>query len=227
MPLKIAKMDSPDHQILIPRVVAKAYQRLNIPVEFIELPGKRALEESSTGVIDGELARVFEIGIAYPTLIRIPTPIYWFEPTVFSKKIRFKVKGWNSLKSYEIGTMRGMRFAEIGLSGFKNVQIVENYTSLFQMLNADRVDIVVAADLNGLYELKKLGFDTISPLSPPLERILAYHYLHEKHRNIVQKLDQVFQEMQEKGEIEQIRKDFLSEIIENKIELNTHKHWDP
>lgn len=36
---KIAKMDSPDH-ILIMHTIKRAYQQLNIDVRFIEFPGR-------------------------------------------------------------------------------------------------------------------------------------------------------------------------------------------
>ena len=208
---KIAKMDSPDH-ILIMRIMAKAYGELQIPVEFLEFPGKRALLQSSTGAVDAELSRVYEVGSAYPSLLRVPTPIFWFEPTAFSKKVKFDLSGWESLKGYRIGIMRGMLYAEDGVRGFPRVELVGDPDRLFKFLDADRVDIVVFSDINGQYLIQTQKLTKIFPLIPGLGRINAYHYLHEKHRDLLSKLDQVLQKMKRSGELEAMREQFVQEM---------------
>jgi hypothetical protein len=79
-------VDTPD-QAIGAVIVKAAYEKLGIPVKFAILPGKRALAESSEGRADGEVHRIFEIGDVYPTLLRVPTPINYIEPSVFSKKL--------------------------------------------------------------------------------------------------------------------------------------------
>ncbi len=210
-PLRIAKMDSPDHLLLM-RIVSKAYQKLQVPIEFVEYPGRRALLESSAGVVDAELSRVYELGLEYPSLIRVPTSIFWFDASVFSKNQAIKVNGWNSLRGLSIGIMRGMLYAESGLKGFSNVHVLGGSLNLFKFLDAGRVDIVVFSNLNGLYLINKHKFQNIHLLSPGLERIQTYHYVHEKHRALVPKLDAVFQDMKNSGELEEMRKAFVEEI---------------
>ncbi len=71
--------DTPD-QMVGAEIIKVAYSRIGISVETFELPGSRALKESSEGRADGEIHRIFEVGEAYPTLIRVPTPINYIEP---------------------------------------------------------------------------------------------------------------------------------------------------
>ncbi len=177
------------------------------------MPGRRALRESSEGRIDGEVHRIFSIGKDYPTLIRVPTPINYIEPTVFSKNERFAVTGCPDLKDYRIGIVRGVRHAEACTQDMKYVQIVGHSNLLMQILDKGRVDIVITARINGLLQLKELKFDSLYPLSPPLSRRLVYHYLHKKHKALVPKIDKVFKEMQESGELERLREKFLEKLL--------------
>ena len=207
----IATMNSPDH-ILIKRIVKKAYQKLDVEVRFVELPGKRALMESSSGRLDGELSRVLQVGVDYPSLKRVPTSMFWFDATAFSKNIDSRIDSWDSLKGFRIGIMRGMVFSENGVKGFPNVTIVDKPRYLFNLLKEGRVDLVIFSSLNGIYMLKKMKFDQKEIRSTALERINAYHYVHKKHEALVSKLDRVFQDMIKSGEIEAMRQSFVHEI---------------
>jgi len=209
--LKIAKMDVPDH-VLISRMVAKAYQNLQIPIEFVERPGKRALIESSTGKLDAELSRIFEIGEQYPSLVRVPTSVYSFEPTVYSHKRKFKVSNWTDLKKYRIGVLLGMYFTEESFKGFARVTMVDDLQRLYRLLDNGRVDLVVDSEINGRYWLKKQGLKNVKTLAPRMPVIQAYHYLHEKNKDLVPKLDREFLAMKASGEIEAMKQQFLSEI---------------
>jgi ABC-type amino acid transport substrate-binding protein len=209
--LKIAKMASPDHELIM-RVVGKAYERLGVPVTFVEMPGKRALVESAKGSVDGELSRIHQVGEDHPSLVRVPTPVFYFEATAFTRELHFRVDGWQSLKGYRIGIERGMVYAENGTRGFPRVLSVDSPDSLFRLLELGRVDLVVYSDLNGIYMIHKQGLTSIRALSPGIERIEAYHYLHEKHASLVPKLDEIFKSMHANGEVEAMRKAFLEEI---------------
>lgn len=207
---KIGRMDSPDHTLIM-RSAFEAYKRLNMSVEFVEFPGKRALEASNSGWVDAELSRIFEVGDKYPNLRRVPTPIFWFEATAFSKRRDIKVQGWESLKGLRVGIMRGMLFSEKRVQGFPRVTVVNGPKSLFRMLEYDRVDVVIFSDLNGRFVLKDLGLKDVKAISPGIETIFAYHYVHKKHEHLVPRLDAVFREMRDSGQFEKFRQEFLEQ----------------
>lgn len=209
--MKIAVMDIPDH-ILIRRIIEKAYKELDIKVEFVELPGKRALAESSSGHLDGELSRIYDVGLEYPSLVRVPTPMYWFTPVAYSHLDKLDLKGSDSLKKYRIGIMIGMYYTEQAANEFGKVTLIDDLQRLYQLLNRGRIDIVLDSDINGRYYMKKNGYKNVHPITPKLSRINAYHYVHEKHKTLVPKLDKVFTAMKKSGELEKMRQDFLAEI---------------
>ena len=207
-------VDTPD-QAIGAVIVKAAYKKLGIPVKFEILPGKRALMESSEGRADGDVHRIFEIGDEYPTLLRVPTPINYIEPSVFSKNHEFKVTDCPALQSYQIGIVRGVKHSQLCTQGMENVFVGDELTGVMRMLNAERVDLLMTARINGLLMAKKLKLDAIKPLSPPLSRFWVYHYLHERHKELVPTIDNVFKAMQKSGELEALRAQAVQKLLQN------------
>jgi len=216
-PLRFVGIINTPDQVVGAEILKLAYERLGIPIIIVEMPGKRALIESSEGRIDGEVHRIFRVGKDYPTLIRVPTPINYIEPTAFSKRRDFSVSGCADLKEHRIGIVRGVKHAEDCTEGMENIHIVNNSRLLMQILHRDRVDIVITARINGLLQIKELNLDSIYAMSPPLSREPVYHYLHEKHEALVPKIDRVFKEMEENGTLGRLRERLIGELLEQSM----------
>jgi ABC-type amino acid transport substrate-binding protein len=213
-PLRFTQIvDTPD-QAIGAVIVKAAYEKLDIPVEFVILPGKRALAESSEGRADGEVHRVVEIGEEYPTLLRVPTPINYIESSVFSKEHEFEVTKCAALQGYPIGIVRGVKHSQLCTQGMENVFAGDDLTGVMRMLNAGRIELLITARINGLLMIKKLGLDAIQALSPPLSRFWVYHYLHERHRKLVPTIDAIFKTMQENGELEALREQAVQQLLQ-------------
>lgn len=210
---RIAKMESPDHRLIM-RVVREAYDRLQIPIEFLEFPGKRSLFEANAGYVDADLSRIKDVEKEFTSLRRVPTSIFWFEATAFSKNKDLRINGWESLRDLRVGIMRGMVYAEKGVKGLPRVTVVDKPSHLFKMLDSDRIDVAIFSDINGLALIKELKLSSIHALRPPLERIEAFHYVHKKHEDLVPKLDAIFQEMKTSGQLDRMRQDFIRESID-------------
>ena len=206
-------VDTPD-QAIGAVIVKAAYEKLGIPVKFAILPGKRALAESSEGRLDGEVHRIFEVGDEYPTLLRVPTPINYIEPSVFSKKHGFEVTDCAALQDYQIGIVRGVKHAQLCTHGMQNVFVGDDLTGVMRMLDAGRIDLLITARINGLLLAKELRLDAIKPLSPPLSRFWVYHYLHERHKELAPTIDAVFKAMQESGELETLREQAVQQLLQ-------------
>ena len=207
-------VDTPD-QVIGAIIVKAAYEKLRIPVNFAILPGKRALAESSEGRADGEVHRIFEIGGEYPTLLRVPTPINYIEPSVFSKKHEFEVTDCAALQGYQMGIVRGVKHSQLCTQGMENVFVGDHLAGVMRMLNAGRVELLITARINGLLMAKELKLDAIKSLSPPLRRFWVYHYLHERHEELVPTIDTVFKAMRESGELEALRAQAVQKLLQN------------
>lgn len=196
-------------------VLKRAYKKLGYDVEFIPLPGERALQRSNSGQVDGELFRIGNLQKRYPNLLQVPTSINVLEGIAFSRDKTLALNGWKSLSPYRIGIQGGIKFAERGTQKMKPV-VVDTNAQLFKMLNAGRIDIAVAARVNGLVTMNKLGLQNVHVLQPALQEYPLYHYLHSKHAPLVPRLDAVLSEMHASGEIARFRQDSLADLVKKK-----------
>ncbi len=204
--------DTPD-QMVGAEILKVIYSKIGIPIQMLDMPGKRALKESSEGRSDGEVHRIFQVGEDYPSLIRVPTSINYIEPAVFSKNHDFKVTDCAALAMYQIGIVRGVKHAELCTRGMDKVQVIDYSIKMMELLQADRIDVAITAKINGLVLIKDMGMKSIQALSPPLSRMLVYHYVHKKHEGLVEKLDRVIIEMQRSGELELLRKEAIKGLL--------------
>ncbi len=185
------------------QILAEAYQHIGMKIEVEYLPGERALRMSNSGNTDGELQRILHINKKYPNLVMVPVSIGAFGGYVFTKNTEFQVNGWESLKPYKIGIVRGVKFTEKGTKGMKVFQ-ASNVVKLFNLLNKGRIDILVTAHFSGLNAIKKTGVKGVKILSPPVEEYALYHYLHKKNADLIPKLIPILKKMEKEGRIKEI-----------------------
>ena len=62
--------------------------------------------------------------------------------------------------------------------------------------------------------LKKTELKRIKYLTPPVEVYKLYHYLHERHKDLVPTVNAVFKAMQERGELEALREKAAQQLLQ-------------
>ncbi len=212
--IRLARIaDIPD-QFVGGELLRAVYARLNISLEFADVPGKRALALSSSGELDGEVHRIADLAQTYPTLLQISPAINYIEPSVFTTTLRFDVRGWDSIKEYSIAIVRGVGSSEAGTRGMSRVTAATSLESMIQMLDAGRFDLMVTDLFSGRAAVAKLKLQSrIAPLSPPLQRVYIYHYLHERHRDLAKRVGAVIQEMDASGELARLREQLVKQVL--------------
>jgi polar amino acid transport system substrate-binding protein len=194
-------------------VMTDIYQKLGYHVKFRHCPLKRALMAANAGIYDAEVARVKGLEAKFPNLIRIPVAIYQIEGVAFTKNKDFPIDGWESLRPYKIGVLRGVQFAEKGTENL-NREISNSLISMFKKLDAERVDVVVEAKLNGIITIKQLKLhDSILILNPPLETIELFHYVHKKNEHLVPKLTEILRQMKQNGSLDELIRKSEQKVI--------------
>jgi len=212
--IRLARIAEIPDQYVGGEILRVIYGRLNIAVEFEDVPGKRALVLSSTGELDGEVQRIANLARDYPTLVQISPPINYIEPSVFTTTLRFDVRGWSSIKDYRIGIVRGVGSSEAGTRGMTSVTPAASLDNLIRMLDADRFDLLVTDLFSGRVAVRKLDLQSrIHTLSPPLEKIYTYHYLHQRHRELASKVQRVIQDMEASGELARLRETLVKQVL--------------
>lgn len=213
--LRLSKIDDDGPlEIISEQVIREAYQRIGIQIEVYDLPAKRALYMSNSGETDGELIRVAGIDEKFFNLKQIPIAITYLEIAAFSKKLDFKIEGWDSISPYQIGISRGIFIIEKRTKGM-DVELARASSELMKKLAAGRTEIVVTALVDGLKEIRKHSLKGIRILKPSLEKVPLYHYLHEKHAKLIPIITKSLREMEKEGRIAIIQKKVMDELIDN------------
>ena len=133
---------------------------------------------------------------------------------VFTTALRFDVQGWNSIREYSIGIVRGVGSSEAGTRGMDRVTAAASLENMIRMLDAGRFDLMVTDLFSGRVAVRKLDLQSrISSLGAPLEKIYIYHYLHERHRDLAGKVGSVIQGMEASGELARLRERLVKQIL--------------
>lgn len=192
-------------------VMQEAYRRIGIPIELREYSAAEALSMSNGGNVDAELQRIDGISNQFKNLVQVPIPINIIQGAVFSKKYRFPIMGWHSLRPYKIGIVRGILFAEQQTAGMDRL-VFDSYGALIEALQNDVVDVGVMLRIGGLDAIQKLRSHGISELEGVLETLFLYHYVHASRSDLADKLEPVLKTMLLNGEIRQKREQVLAAI---------------
>ena len=211
--LTLVTVDNSTDTVVSEVIVTEAYRRLGIEILIKKYPGERALRLANHGEVDGEVQRIAAVKDKYRNLIQVLPPINYLEASVFSRSLNFEPTGWNSLRPYGIGLIRGIKFAENNTEGM-NRHLVSDYLPLFKMLDKGRFDIVVTPRINGLFHITKAGFGNIRELRPPITHFDLFHYLHKNRADLVPQISAVLQTMQASGELEMIRRHVMSVLLD-------------
>jgi len=192
------------------RVLTEAFKRIGVPMRIVSLPSERALINANMGIDDGNYARVEGMRKLYPNLIRVPENVIKFEFVAFSKRLNFPITGWDSLKPYDVGIIRGWKILEANLAGAKSLTRVKNARILFALLNADKVDVIVYDRTQGLALLKALKYSDARIMRPPLAVKDMYLYLNKKHKDLVPLLTEALRNIKKNGTYNKIVQEGLT-----------------
>ena len=175
-------------------VMAEAYRRIGVAVDFRGFEAARALEASRSGEVDAELNRIAGLDRSFPELIQIPIPVSAIRGAAFSRRYRFPVRSWRSLKPYRIGIVRGTIFAEQGTAGM-DVRAAATSDELVRWLAEDVVDVGVMPRVVGHAAVRRSGERDVEELEGVLETLLIYHYVNVRRADLAERLEPVLKEM--------------------------------
>lgn len=187
------------------QVMAEAYHRIGRVMVLHKLPGERTLVMANEGHMDGELYRKLGMEREYPNLIILPVPLLTYEIVIFTRGTEFVVSGWDSLRPFTIGYVRGIKIVRENTAGMKT-EAVPTMEQAFQKLAMGRTDVVVGNRASGLAAIEALRLDDVRILAPALASFPVFHYVHKKHAAMVPALLAALQAMKADKTIERLQK---------------------
>ncbi|MEH6477434.1 MAG: transporter substrate-binding domain-containing protein [Sneathiella sp.] len=202
--LTFSQIDGSPAQARGAMVLKELYQRLDMQIEFKNLPGHRALRMSNAGDTDGEIFRIWEVGFTHPNLIRVPTPLLTLHGYAFmlTPPTIDNLQGLNDIP--RIGIQRGIIWAENAVRGRKGVVRVTTAAELADKLAKGAIDVALATEDAIVEDFSKKNTNVTLHHSKALTSIKVYHYLHNKHEGLLEKVDREIMEMTKTKELEKI-----------------------
>ncbi len=149
--------------------------------------------------------RIGSVAERHKTLIRVNVPVVVARTVAFARDPSFKGKSMEELKSLRVGHVAGAKFASEASEGFAEVWAADKPEQLFEMLERDRIDLVIVGEETGNRIIGKGGLADVFPLGSSLKEVKFYHLLHERHADLVPKIEAVLKRMMQTSEPQQTR----------------------
>lgn len=180
-------------------ILKEAFQRIGVSIKISSLPAERALINVNQGIDDGLFVKIAGIEESYPNLIMVPEKICDYDFAAFTKNPSIRINGWDSLKPYNVGYLRGWKMYEANIKEAKSVTNVKDDDALIELLINDRVDIIAYELLEMKVRKKKMNLTGIITLEPLLAKKEMFCYLNKKHSKLVPGLVKALKDMKDDG----------------------------
>lgn len=185
--LKLTRIGDGPELAHMEAALTTAYGWLGVTIEFVDMPGERALVESNSGRVDGETARIAGMESRYPALRRVDVPLYINTNSIFvygnGKPVPTSLSQLSKLGS--VGIIRGWKASEDAVAGWNNVERVNSYHSALRMLKFGRLDAFLGRGEDTLLALQKENLSGGDFPSKVVLRFPLFHYLHQKHEALL------------------------------------------
>ncbi len=193
--LRFAGVDVPGLTPSVKAILTQAYGRLGYKVEFLHGTPERTVIEANSGRVDGELARIGRIGTMYPELVQVKVPVLTTHVVGYTGNRQFRNSSVEDISGLRVGYVEGAVFAELATKGFKNLWTVQHPLQLFSMLQSDRLDVIVLAEIVADALIEKHQYHGFLKIDAPLQELVFYHYLHTRNAHLAPKLEAVLRDM--------------------------------
>ncbi|MDA3809995.1 MAG: transporter substrate-binding domain-containing protein [Spirochaetaceae bacterium] len=198
-------------------IIQTLYERLDMEISVVYMPGNRAETESILGSVDGEVGRISTFADGKPELIQVPTSYYQIETTAFALKDRnIQIESPGDLTPYSIAVMRGVINTDQLTKNNENLYVFDNIGTMMQFIELGRADMALTSKIGGLAALRKTGIKNVRPLPKPVVTRELYHYIHISHSDLVPLIDSIIKEMKASGELDELIKVTEEKILSRK-----------
>lgn len=189
---------------LLDIVVGEAFRRSGLELSLIRVPPERGLKNANEGIDDGDLNRIAGLEKLYPNLVRVPEKSFDMIFVAFALKPgpnnpEIEIDGWQSLKPYIVGLIKGWKILERNVPAGTDVVYVNDSEQLFTLLEKGRIDIALYSRLMGLDVIQRRRMTGVTDLSPPLASREMFIYLHKSHRDLAPRIAKALAALKSEG----------------------------
>ena len=181
-------------------LIVELFKREGYILELQKLPPKRGLINANKGVDDGDGPRVKEVSKKFSNLRRVDVPIIQISFHAHYKGKSINITKWEDLKPYNVGVRTGtlVMVNNVKRINPKEMTYALNNEKLFELLEKDKVDVVIAERISAKGMKEKMNLMHINQ-SPALIRKNMYLFFNKKHRAKIGKFEKTLLKMKEEG----------------------------
>jgi len=181
-----------------------AYKSLGYDLVLKEHSYNTVLKAANQGVFDGQLGRIADISQQYPNLIKVPFVLFDFKLLLIHEKKSCHpcdISNFSSI-SYRSGFPVANNF--LNNEQYLGVRIpVQNIKTQLSLLAQNKVDAVLLLDFQLSYDLPH--FESANYQIQEVSLLNTYHFLHEKHQDLIAPLTKELQLLTEKGFVRKLQ----------------------
>ncbi len=173
----------------IEQQLRRAYSRLGYQMQLVRLPAGRSLQMANRGLYDGELFRIDGIEQEFSALRQVPVQLATIELLAFVRTEQLKdMQNWKLMKNLRVGYVRGFRLAaQVEYAG--HPVAVTTLDQAVGMLEQGKIDVLLEDRQSVLSALPaKTEQVGISALPGVLASAGLFHYLHQRHSDLIEPL---------------------------------------
>lgn len=175
-------------------------RRAGLVLKVVNMPSQRSLSSANAGDVDGEGLRVVGLETTYPDLVRVPESVIAVSFVGFTRDPKLALdQGFASLKPLRMAHINGWKLFEAQAAVARVVNKVDRPEQLFRMLEADRIDVALYTQADGLAMAQSMRMPRVRVLPLALPEVHLFLYLHRRHEARVPKITQALREMKADG----------------------------
>ena len=195
---------TPERTGFLDQLVSELFGRLGIAAQVLVYEAtERGIINANKGIEDGLVLRIRGLEKAYGNLVMVPEKLIDNDFVAISVSKDFATDSWGSLQPYEIAYIIGWKVFEANLPAAKEITTVRDADQLFNLLGADRTEIILYERWQGQWRLRQSGASG-RILEPPLARTEMFMYLHKDKADLVPRVSEELSRMKRDGSYQAI-----------------------
>ena len=194
-------------------VLTRLYADVGQPMQFVELPARRAGLMLASGEMDANTHRARDYLEANPGVIAVATPLSQVVLRAYTCDATLRLAGWADLPRWRVAHLRGIvRVEQLMPAGVHHVE-AGSLRELWRLLASDAADVAIVSELAGSPAQKPAGIRGLRRLDAVLDEHTVHHVLAARHAALAQKLNAALLRMQASGELEALRQSTLQMLL--------------
>jgi ABC-type amino acid transport substrate-binding protein len=214
-PLQIASWDRTTNPLIgvSEAVLTRLYADVGQPMQFIDLPARRAGLQLASGEVDANTHRARDYLEANPGVVAVATPLGHVQLRAYTRDSTLRITGWADLTRWRVAHLRGVvRVEQLMPPGTHRVE-AGSLKELWRLLATDAADVAVLSELAGCPAQRPGGVPGLQRLDVVLDEHTVHHVLDGRHAALAQKLNTVLLRLQASGELEALRQSTLQALL--------------